>query len=100
MATISFTKSDRDKLETLLKKKRQAEADERKALRQKNKICKELFNLTVKETKERLDLATQYDELKSKVTKLMSLSGKSFDDFDKFIDSQQIKHDNVTDRIS
>ena len=100
MATISFTKSDRDKLETLLKKKRQAEADERKALRQKNKICKELFNLTVKETKERLDLATQYDELKSKVTKLMSLSGKGFDDFDNFIDSQQIKHDNVMDRIS
>ena len=104
MAVTHFTKADRDRLETLLRKQREAKADERKAFRQKDKICKELFGLGIGEIKEKLDndnmYFNMYDDLRSRVTELMKLSGKNFEDFDKFVDDMKIKTDNRNDYLN
>lgn len=102
MAT--FTEADRKKLEALKEKERQAKQEARNEAKRNDTICKKLFGMTAKQVKDKLENPTkekdwwdEYYSLKTKVERLMAVMGKSFDDFEQYVEHrEQMAHDRET----
>ena len=95
---MAFTEADKKKLLELQEKQRKAKAEERNEQKRNDRMCQKLFGMTVKEVTEKLngtdsphDYFNEYWELKEKVTRLMAITGKSFEDFDGYVEWREQK---------
>lgn len=95
---VQFTDADLKKLQELQEKQRKAKAEERNEQKRNDRTCQKLFGMSAKEVKQKLeapstsnDYFNEYYELKQKITRLMAVMGKSYEEFDGYLEWREQK---------